>query len=254
MRLIIQAVASLLRKFRYEVDALKQWAVHPNWNQDDETAANYVKGRTHYTSVIQKTVEVEMVEESSSGGYTTIGSENAAFLWENRKNATDNTKFYGSTDNGCTYSKDSDNSDFSFAMGDSLSSTRYWVAVDIEAGVVHTYYMNQGGPIGTLTVTVEVEEVHKLDAKYLPDTVFVIDTTSNDYSNADTTYGNTIKEALLNGKTVYFYDGTFHIVTSGFRIIESTTGDAFLQIYRNLTPTNGSLAPGVTFMTFPITV
>lgn len=67
--------------------------------------------------------------------------------------------------------------------------------------------------------------------------VFLIDRDDPDYSETDTSYGNKIKEALLSGKNVWFYDmlpadtthdipysGQMYIQVLGFLITEDTKG------------------------------
>lgn len=49
MKLILEAIKSLLREINRKLDALTEKAVPADWNQNDETAPDYVKGRTHYT-------------------------------------------------------------------------------------------------------------------------------------------------------------------------------------------------------------
>jgi hypothetical protein len=61
--------------------------------------------------------------------------------------------------------------------------------------------------------------------------VFIIDSTASNYSTSNTSYGNTIKEALLNGKTVYYYDGSYYFSVVAFNINETTTGDVYLVAY-----------------------
>lgn len=58
--------------------------------------------------------------------------------------------------------------------------------------------------------------------------VFVIDTS---FSMNNTTHGNSVKDALLGGKTVYFYDGTFYYTVVAFRIQESTESSSRLMLF-----------------------
>lgn len=73
------------------------------------------------------------------------------------------------------------------------------------------------------TVEVIKKSVTKLDAKYL-DNVFIIDTTADDYNTGDIAYGDKVKEALLSGKTVYYFDGSKYGTIGSFYPISSTTG------------------------------
>lgn len=166
MKLILQAIKALFRKLEAAVEALKPWCVQSDWEQNDPEAPDYMKGRTHYTAIVQKTLEIEMTEDSSEGGYKYLDPADAAFLWENRKNAV-------ADDHGDTHVYDRTDTDdgvtgFEMASQSNPYGSRFWVRIDVETGLVRTFYGDTGGPAGTLTVTGEGEEVHKLDAKYIP--------------------------------------------------------------------------------------
>lgn len=70
--------------------------------------------------------------------------------------------------------------------------------------------------------------------------VFVMDLTTltpPDFRNTD--YGNTVKEALLNGQIVFVYDGTYYFNVAAFRIRETTTGEVYLHIFGHMQDTTG---------------
>lgn len=85
--------------------------------------------------------------------------------------------------------------------------------------------------------------------------VFVMDMTTltpPDLTNTD--YGNTVKEALLNGRTVLQYDGNYYFQVVAFKIVETTTGEVFLYIYTYSQSTTGGVNSSLNDMTLPITL
>lgn len=60
--------------------------------------------------------------------------------------------------------------------------------------------------------------------------IFIIDTTADDYSTSNTAYGDKVKEALLSGKTIYFFDGTDYGTIGSFSITSSTAGEFTLTL------------------------
>lgn len=72
--------------------------------------------------------------------------------------------------------------------------------------------------------------------------VFVIDSTAEDYSLTSTEYGNKVKEALLRGDTVYVYQYETYTNVVAFGIVESTTGAATLKVYPSALVNNNGLA------------
>ena len=84
--------------------------------------------------------------------------------------------------------------------------------------------------------------------------IFIIDSTADDFNMTDSVYGNTIKDALLDGKTVYYYDGTGYFSIVAFGIKESTTGEVTLNVYTAYSTTNGNIGVYSKSYTFAITL
>lgn len=73
--------------------------------------------------------------------------------------------------------------------------------------------------------------------------VFVIDSTAEDYSLTSTEYGNKVKEALLRGDMVYVYQYETYTSVVAFSIVESTIGASTLKVYPSaMLNTNGLTA------------
>lgn len=85
--------------------------------------------------------------------------------------------------------------------------------------------------------------------------VFVMDMTVLTPDNfMDTAYGNTVKEALLNGKTVLQYDGTYYFQIAAFNIVEGTTGEVTLYIYPSGYATTTGISFGINCIGLAITL
>lgn len=105
-----------------------------------------------------------------------------------------------------------------------------------------------------VSLTVKNTTTHQIDEKFIPDSVkdrvFIMDMTVLTPDNfTDTTYGNTVKEALLNGKTVLTYDGTYYFNVIAFKINETTTGEVYLHIFTHSSNTTGGVSS--TLVEFP---
>lgn len=66
---------------------------------------------------------------------------------------------------------------------------------------------------------------------------FIIDSTADDYSSSDHTYGNKIRDAFLSGRVIYYYDGNTYYIPSQFTIGE---GDNYLHINIRIIERGGS--------------
>ena len=211
--------------------------------------SKYIKDMYH-TETVQKSKHLEFV--GPIGG-DPDDMELGELLYEHRK-----TAIYTVEGVNFVYKEDT--------TGDDLPPGHTWSVEDAN-GVCHTvdsimdpgrnYYTGQifFAPNASITVNYEVEEVHKLDAKYLPDNVFVInvyESTPDIFSNTD--YGNAVKNALLAGKTVYCYDGIGYFSVAAFGIRASTTGAPSLQVCTAYSTTNGYIGPSIKTYTFAITL
>ena len=76
--------------------------------------------------------------------------------------------------------------------------------------------------------------------------VFIIDTTSDEYSETDTAYGNKVKEALLAGNTVYVYTGKYYLSILYFSVEQYTNSIYHLNIAPSIY-TGTSTTAGVQF-------
>lgn len=86
--------------------------------------------------------------------------------------------------------------------------------------------------------------------------VFVIDVTADDFDPTNVEYGNSIKEAMLCGDTIYVYQDGVYISVFAFRIVESTDGSVQLNVYPSAVPGTSGLVlnSGVKFMPVSITL
>ena len=136
-----------------------------DWNQNDETASDYVKGRTHY-------VEKKVVEEARA-----LANAPSAMdyfyesLYENRQSAT-----YTFGDMTCYFYKDLEPGiDISpiFSAGwriwnGVVEGSGFDVLINGDAATIQCPNASDTTKL-VITIPVETEVVHKLDAKYIPD-------------------------------------------------------------------------------------
>lgn len=203
---------------------LDEMEVQPDWNQNDPKASDYVKNRTHY----EETVETDIAGTTYTLGDVstagTIYTHNGLPL----KVGQVWTLSYkvGRLEPSFSDLPVLEAQDGTLYIGDpNLKSVPFYVtATTYKAGtIVNTHGRGTVSAIcvsGTVIKTI----VHKLDEKYLPNRVFVIDTTASDFGNkvSDPTYGDSVKEALLNGKTIFVYDGIAYGTVGSFVVFDAS--------------------------------
>lgn len=144
--------------------AIKASVAPPDMSQNDPTAPDYVKNRTHYTetSIINKTVMLEPTGESSVQPIYDIELANAIC-----NNPSSASLYIYSVSVTCSLGEviEENGSEITYAIDDGEfvvdGTTGY---IYLNSGLLH------GGP-AELSAPVMAETVHKLDKKYLPDDV-----------------------------------------------------------------------------------
>ena len=147
-------------------------SVQPDWNQNDDTAADYVKNRPFYTGDPVETVLVEesTVSFSEGGGGIYQGKLSSTFsptIGETYKVSWDGVTYE------CTCTKLG--MDF-FAIGNLSivgegSDTGEPFAIGVENGVKIQIATADTSASHTISISRFVQQVVKIDAKYLPDTI-----------------------------------------------------------------------------------
>lgn len=87
--------------------------------------------------------------------------------------------------------------------------------------------------------------------------VFVIDTTADDYDTTNVDYGNTIKEAMLRGDTMYVYQYEAYVSVFAFKVVSDTMGGVYLYVYPSAIPDTTGLMLNTgynKFISFAITL
>lgn len=204
-------------------------SIQSDWNQNDETAPDYVKNRPFYTG---DTVENVLVEESTvtfsedKGFYVSVfPSTFEATVGETYKVSWDGTAY----ERACVdFDGDTVIGNLSFVGAGSDTGEPF--AMLVHNGVEITIVTTDTSASHTFSISVFVQEFVKIDEKYIPDTlahksdVEVVQTTATNAQaaadNAQETVNhvqnmvNSNKEALYSafGSTVTF---TFDKQTSG---------------------------------------
>jgi hypothetical protein len=159
--------------------------ITPDWNQNDETAPDYVKNRTHYE---EPAINKEYVildksyrfEEAQLEGYGGIGDFKYPLVKDWSEIITVGSKLTVTID-GETYEAIFEAYHYGFELPGLLAGTGYddpynypTLYFDADGITLHFGY-NAGGvsmDIGPLTISTSKEAiVHQLDEKYIPDTI-----------------------------------------------------------------------------------
>lgn len=201
-----------------------------DWNQDDETAKDYVKNRTHgeEITILGEYTSDKYVNSASMGVDLTDYAAYKTYIFElngveYELSRTDNYKFsaineyvdrYGAKHSGTEW--EDTNYPFCAMIRYSRNSCIVFFNEEVTA------------PISFKIIE---KNVKQLDPKYIPFGVTVIDTTADDYNPLNNAYGNKVKEALLRGDKVYVYRGDTYASVSAFKIIVSTTEESKLRVY-----------------------
>lgn len=187
---------------------LDEMEVQPDWNQNDPTAPDYVKNRPFYT----EGKEAVLI----NGDFKSFSQASNDFIATNIEitfvEGESYTLYVNGESRGTVIYTDGDHVIF----GSGYDS---WQVLS-NGGIAHF----AGSGTYTIKFVQGVETVHKLDEKYLPNRVFIIDTTASDFGNkvSDPTYGDSVKEALLNGKIIFVYDGIAYGTVGSFVIFDAS--------------------------------
>ena len=163
--------------FKTLINGVKFWAENmlkksvADWNQNDETAPNYVKNRPFYVTMRQLTfAENQTIELGKDGTFYSNYWDNLSWTWmPNFSVGQEYTVIW----NGESYTT-------ICTTEGVLGNEKLIASSGTDTGEV--FYLSKsiiGGTFeGEVTITIlsaeEVEEVHQLDRKYLPDSIAVL--------------------------------------------------------------------------------
>ena len=153
------------------VDKLTKQA---DWNQNDETAADYVKNRPFYTG---DTVLTEVVPETTAtlkenkGIYGAEIANSSSFTFEVGTtyivnwNGTEYTSVGRAIRNGINYVGDA-----SLITGNESTGEPFFIAIiPNEVIILHALDATAAGETRTFSISTNLTDVHKIDVKYFPD-------------------------------------------------------------------------------------
>ena len=177
----------------------------PDWNQNDSTAADYIKNRPFYTAY----VEAVIVEEStvsftvnSSGAYIgTVQSTFSATLGEIYKVSWDGTT-YEST---CVSIQGNIVIGNISILGLGSDTGEPFLVVPIPNQPVITVYTSDTSASHTISISGDVESAVKIDRKYLPEVPIITHDSSAGTYSSDLT-AEELYEILSDGKQVVYCD------------------------------------------------
>ena len=149
--------------------------VQPDWNQNDDTAADYIKNRTHYSKIARG----KIVEEQSVTINYPATDDRYVYLYAKQNIVEGNT--YTVILNGVSYEcvawKEPESAALvlgngSFIYNEGLGEDVPFACLIFENELGY-FYAHLYAADGDYTISVEgyIEEVHTLDEKYLPKSV-----------------------------------------------------------------------------------
>ena len=174
--------------------------VQPDWNQNDETAKDYVKNRPFYTG---NPVETVLVEES-----TVSFADNGGLYTANFPSTVEATvgETYKVSWDGIVYECTSASVEGLPVIGNLAiigggSDTGEPFIIGIQNGERITIYTTDTSASHTFSISGFAQEVVKIDRKYLPKAAFITYDSSNNTYNSDLT-NDELYEILLNCQQV----------------------------------------------------
>lgn len=191
----------------------------PDWNQNDSTAPDYIKNRPFYGEVKYATlakVKVTSASELKSGYFvSTVKLPSARYIFGEEYIIEVNGEKY-STSLGAYY--DIIMGGYDLVLGDAerkfyLGNYYYTtngnppVNGDAYIGELSIYLHKDVTLPATVKVYQEVQEIHKLDEKYLPDELvdrkpIKLDANMAETYLNDSSYGDAALEAIKDGKQI----------------------------------------------------
>lgn len=218
----------------------------PNWNQNDPDAPDYIKNRTHYDieDVIMPETDIDTIRTTNKG--VTYGEVRIEPRLNLEIGETYIVRVNGAEYEAVCYVFTPTSS----ARYPYLGVERTELMTDEVPFSIMSYYSDSVACAllddGKAIVEVVKKRTVQLDPKYLPSTVFVIDTESEEYLDRDEEYGNKVKDAILRGNQIYIFTKGNYVSIMGFRIMENTTDPTVgtLTVYPSMgVESNGSLKP-----------
>lgn len=165
--------------------------VNADWAQNDTSAKDYIKNRTHYEEEVENTITMD------TGKFWRFDEELLDGLFENRATAT----YYSEYNYECFY------------MGDIEGTKNFYIGNDsvkyVAARVGETYEFTIDGSNGvsTFEITYKVKETvyHKLESKYLPNYLtspLLLDADSAESYLNDSAIGDEALEAIKHNRQI----------------------------------------------------
>lgn len=206
--------------------------ITPDWNQNDENAADYVKNRTHYeeSPVTREYVILDKsysFEEAQLEGYGGIGDFKYPLVKDWSEIITVGSKLTVTID-GETYEAIFEAYHYGFELPGLLAGTGYddpdnypTLYFDADGITLHFGY-NAGGismDIGPLTISTNEVIVHQLDEKFIPDTIArsaKLEKTEENLHNSISTLSEQVNLSedtinnLINSLSKHKYDSTWY--------------------------------------------
>ena len=208
-----------------------QSGVQPDWNQNDSTAADYVKNRPFYTVA----AETVLLEESTASFANASGNIYVAQI-ESNFEATVGDTCKVSWD-GTTYESTCVDIDGYLYVGNlSIAGVGpdtgepFLMHVSNDSGI--EIYTLDTSASHTISVSKFAVEVVKIDKKYLPDTVVQPDWNQNDDTQPDYVknrpfYTAPAETELFNGTVSFNYNSSIGFYASDAITIEFTEGKTY---------------------------
>lgn len=186
-------VNELRNELKEEISEVSDNIVQSDWNQNDETALDFVKNRTHYSKpcTIYRTFEA-----TSSDGHSSYDLELVNLLWDNADKATYTIKKIGKEESEI-YTNPTIIELSPVSKKIELASN-YYVSINKETG-----WFNFGEPTGngnfeSGSIYLNTEQIVQLDEKFIPDTIARVSDIPSGGNTDQSDLSAELKTALVN--------------------------------------------------------
>lgn len=149
------------------VDGLEEMIVQPDWSQNDETQADYVKNRTHYCDIS------EVTAFDGVGTYDANGSVDPYVVYVFDSTPDLNSELtYKVYLNGEPYNREFHYfEDFGVFLALDDEQNTPVASLESDAMVFTDLTYSTLGDSPTIKICITIEDPHPLDEKYIPDTI-----------------------------------------------------------------------------------
>ena len=153
-----------------------------DWNQNDETAPDYVKNRTHYSEITTEPIVIDQFIQTGQEHFYVEPSDAVNVLADQYKTA----KYYvNGIEYSYTFTENKENGEVSYWFGDESIPNSGYISFNNGYLNLYLFLITDNSPYIVININ-EKEVIHHIDHKYIKDMYYeeenIVDITGTTYS------------------------------------------------------------------------